>query len=366
MKKILISGFAYDSGKSGISRYINSICKILSKDHILDIYMIREDVDKFPVKNDNIHFSLKNNILANPILSMLYHSFWFPFVIFLKKPDFVILPAANRRILFWYPIFTVSIFHDLSQYKVEAKYDRLRMFYIKNIIPFFLKKIHCIMAVSESTRKDISMYYKIPQKDIIVNYNGLSINAHGKKNKNFDFKYILYVSRIEHPGKNHLNLIKAYEKMTEFHNEYKLVLAGDFKEKSDIVLDYYEQSPLKDNIIFTGYISDDELRDVYQNSFLYVFPSFYEGFGLSILEAFFYGKPVACSNQSALEEVSGDASVKFNPYDVDDIKKAMERILSNPSLYEDCVQKGTERVKKFSWNNHVHKIIDEYEKYKAR
>ncbi|HNX00448.1 MAG TPA: glycosyltransferase, partial [Candidatus Cloacimonadota bacterium] len=235
--RILISGLAYDDGKSGISEYIQKVVEELSHHARIDLIMLEQDIGKFPVKNDAIHFIPVSNKLHKPILSMLYHLYILPHKVrkWKNRYDFMFLPAGNRRIMASYPLKTVVTIHDLSQFHIPMKYDKFRMFYITSIIPRYLKDADVIMAVSEQTKKDLIQFYHIPESRIIVNHNGFSQekfqNSHPideVMNKyHLSKPFLLYISRIEHPGKNHLNLIKAYEHLPqEMKNKYDLVLGG--------------------------------------------------------------------------------------------------------------------------------------------
>jgi len=239
------------------------------------------------------------------------------------------------------------------------------MFYIKRIIPFFLKKADSIMAISYSTKKDLEKYYNL--KDVWVNHNGYEkpvvSEAKGKKVADINGKFLFYLARVEHPGKNHLNLIKAYEKLPDdVKQEYILVFAGKVWEGSEPVMNYVANSADKARIKFMGFVEEDELNWLYKNCSLYIFPSFFEGFGLPILDAMNYGVPVICSNTSSLPEVGGKAVLTFDPNNVQQIKDRIIEVLKDNSLQKSMIKAGFEQVKKFDWAKHVQKIKKDYEK----
>ena len=374
MKKynILVSVLAYDNGKSGIADYINNVVKYLSLNHHLDLLIYEKDSYIFPHKNDNINLLKVSDKFSKPAVSMAYHLFVLPFNLPLHDYDFVFLPAGNRRLFSYYPKKTIVTFHDLSQFHIENKYDSFRMHYIKKVIPFFLKKAQIIMAISESTKKDLVKYYGIAQDKIEVNYNGydptkLEVNLTEEQlvNKfNITDEYFLYISRIEHPGKNHLNLIKAYELLPEnIKKVYQLVFAGSEWNGAEEVMAYAEQSPDKDRIIFLGFVQDQDLGALYKFASLYAFPSFYEGFGIPLLEAMYSEIPVVCSNVSSLPEVGGDAVITFDPACPENISGVIKYVIDNPELQEKMIKSGKEQVKKFSWEKHCEQIIKLIENY---
>ena len=370
MYKIFVSLMAYDKGQSGISDYINNVVFQLSKKHKLDLLILESDIKNFPIVSDNIKFIKVSDNFAKPIYNMLWHLFILPFKYNLKKYDFLFLPAGNRRIFAFYPTFTISTFHDLSQFHIANKYDGFRMFYIRKVIPFFLKKVDRIVAVSQATKNDMIKFYKTESEKITVAYNGyneekfdsLPPNKSRQQILDSEKKYILYVARVEHPGKNHLNLIKAYELLSdEIKAEYNLICAGGLKERSEEVLEYHKKSEDEKNINFTGFFPAEDLVDLYKNASLFVMPSFYEGFGIPLVEAMACNIPVTCSDRGPLPEVGGDAALLFNPDKPVDIAKKITVILTNPILKEDMIDKAKERLKLFRWSLHADKIIKLYE-----
>jgi len=114
-------------------------------------------------------------------------------------------------------------------------------------------------------------------------------------------------------------------------------------------------------VVFTGYVSQEKLPCLYRNADLFVFPSLYEGFGLPVLEAMACGTPVITSNTSSLPEVAGDAAVLVDPYSVEDIADAMERVLTDPDLRTELSRKGKERAKQFTWEKCARETLKVYE-----
>lgn len=365
--KILVSVLAYDNGKSGIADYINNVVKQLSLEHELTLLIFEKDSYIFPHKNDNIKFWIISDRYSKPAISMSYHLFVLPLTLPLNDYDFVFLPAGNRRLFSHCSKKTVVTFHDLSQFHIANKYDALRMSYIKKVIPFFLKKAQIVMAISESTKNDLIKFYGFDSEKIEVNYNGydpskLSINLTKEQlteQFNIEDRYILYISRIEHPGKNHLNLIKAYELLPNaIKKNYQLVFAGSEWNGAQEVIEYANNSEDRERILFLGFVQDQDLGSLYKFASLYAFPSFYEGFGIPLLEAMYSGTPVVCSNVSSLPEIGGDAVLTFDPASLEDINSAIRTVLQNSELQNKMITAGLEQVKKFSWEKHCRKIIE--------
>ena len=294
----------------------------------------------------------------NALFSMLYSFFVLPLRINWKKFDFCIMLAANRRVFCRYPIFTIAVVHDLSQYHVPVKYDKFRMFYIKKVLPHYVRKAQSIVAISCSTANDLIKYWHIPEEKISVVYNGFTPPEKIETEKK---KQILYISRIEHPGKNHLNLLKAFELLPEnLRREYTLVMPGASWNGAETVFEYAENSPCKEQFKFTGFLNFSELPALYAQSTMYIFPSHFEGFGLSLLEAMHAGVPCACSNNSSLGELGEGAAELFDPALVESIASAMQKILSDPVLQQKLSVKGREKAAGFCWQNTADGLIEIY------
>ena len=370
MYKIFVSAMAYDSGKSGISVYINNVLRELAVEHKLEVMALVDDIELLP-QSENIKYLKVSSFLGRPFVNMLWHLFVLPCTIAWKKYDFIFLPAANRRMLQISRRFTVATAHDLSQYHVEQKYDFLRMFYCKKVLPFYLRKMNRVVAVSGSTANDLEKFWKIPASRLSVNYNGFDGKRFNKspvdstkilEEYKLKKKFILYVSRIEHPGKNHLNLIKAYERLPEkLRDEYDLVLGGSFWPGSEAVKDYADKSGGAENIKFIGFVENENLPQLYHAASLYIFPSLFEGFGLSLLEAMACGVPTACSKTSSLGEIAGDAALQFDPEDVEQISSVVQDILEKTALRKNLVKAGFERLKIFDWKKHAAGLVKLYE-----
>ena len=356
--KILLSAIPFDNGKSGISVYIREVVKALeSAGHELTLIVEDDGAEEFA------RFELIKIKKRRALFSMLYSLFILPWRIRWQKYDFCIMLAANRRVFCRYPIFTTAVVHDLSQYHVPVKYDKFRMFYIKHVLPHYVRKAQSIVAISNSTKNDLIKYWHIPEEKITVVYNGFTPPARVETAK---LKQILYISRIEHPGKNHLNLLKAFELLPEnLRKEYTLVMPGAAWNGAETVFEYAEKSPCKEQFKFTGFVDFAKLPELYSQSAVYIFPSNFEGFGLSLLEAMHAGLPCACSNNSSLGELGSGAAELFDPASPQEIASAMAKILENEDYQKELIQKGKEKSALFSWQNTAQGLVDTFERKQA-
>ena len=351
--KILLSAIPFDNGKSGIAVYIREVVKALeSAGHELPLIVEDDGVEEF-ARFEQIRIKKRN-----ALFSMLYSLFILPLRINWKKFDLCILLAANRRVFCRYPIFTIAVVHDLSQYHVPVKYDKFRMLYIKKVLPHYVRKAQSIVAISESTKCDLIKYWHVPEEKITVVYNGFTPPAEVKTEKK---KQILYISRIEHPGKNHLNLLKAFELLPEeLRSTYHLVMPGAAWNGADAVFEYAKNSPCAGHFQFPGFIDITKLPEYYAESTMYIFPSRFEGFGLSLLEAMHAGLPCACSNNSSLGELGKDAAELFDPESPEAIAESMKKILSDITYQQTLSRQGKEKAARFSWKNTADGLLEVY------
>jgi glycosyltransferase involved in cell wall biosynthesis len=218
-----------------------------------------------------------------------------------------------------------------------------------------------IIAVSQSTKDDLITLYGIDSKKIKVIYSGVNEQFRQikklksttpqlirlKKRYNLPAKFILYFGTIE-PRKNLIALIKAFELLRKKYS-IGLVLAGAKGWLYQDIFKAARESKYSRDIIFTGFIEERDKPYLYNLAEVFVYPSFFEGFGFPPLEAMACGVPTIVSVSSSLPEVIGQSALTVNPYHIDEITWAMEAILTNGDLRDWFVQKGLKQAKKFSW-----------------
>ena len=362
--RILVSCIPFDHGRSGISVYMrHTVSALAAAGHKLTL-VVEPEAAQVP------EFSSFPQIVApgwisRPILSMLWHLLFLPFRISRRKYDLFFIAAANRRAVLFRPVPTVAIVHDLAAHRMRGKYDRFRTLYQTGILPFFTRRAEYPVAISESTASDMVKFMNLPREHITVSWNGLSLpnvppsGGWKQKNELKSGEYLLYISRLEHPAKNQFRLIEAYEKLPpEITGRYKLVLCGADWHGADVIRTRAEDSPLRSQIILTGFIANEDVEEAYRGAAAYVFPSLFEGFGLSLIEAMHYGIPCACSETSSLGELGRGAALLFDPENSDAIADALLKLLSDAALREELKEAGHRRAVEFTWTKHVERIID--------
>jgi glycosyltransferase involved in cell wall biosynthesis len=159
--------------------------------------------------------------------------------------------------------------------------------------------------------------------------------------------YLLYVGTVD-PRKNLKTLIRAFREINVKYG-LALVIAGGSGWRYGDIVSFPEELGIKDDVVFTGYVDEETLLDLYNNALAFVYPSLYEGFGLPPLEAMACGVPVIVSNIPPLIEVAGDAALSFSPHDHEELAGLLDKLISSPSLRSDMIKKGTTRAKDYSW-----------------
>ncbi len=177
-----------------------------------------------------------------------------------------------------------------------------------------------------------------------------------KKHKLIPKKYILYVGTLQ-PRKNVKTLILAFQKFHKENPEYKLAITGKKGWLYEEIFELAKQQSSQNDIVFTGFVNDDELHGLYRNAFCFVLPSFYEGFGIPLLEAMDRGLPVIAAGSSALPEIGEDACLYFDPHNPDTLVRLLNRVKNDEKLRKEMIEKGKKRIKDFSWKKSAEETL---------
>lgn len=372
--RIGISAFAGDGGKSGISQYMINVLKRLPElapnDEFV-LFMAESDRAFLDLGMPRTQIVCTPDWVAHPLVNIFWHQFRLPRLLRSHGCDCVFMPAGNRRLAWYYGVPSVGTVHDLSQLHLPAKYDAFRMFYVLRVLPRFMRRLTRVLSVSESTRKDLIEYARVDPARIRVVHNGADLARYRPGDREqararivsvlgTDAPYILYIARLEHPGKNHVRLIGAFAALKRAHPEFehKLVLVGSRWNGAESIDAAVAAHGMQDEVVFPGFVPNESLCDLYVAADLFVFPSLYEGFGIPVLEAMAAGTPVCASNTSSIPEVVGDAGLLFDPANEDEIAQAMLRLLTDDALRAECVQRGLRQAKRFSWEAAAKGVVE--------
>ena len=219
------------------------------------------------------------------------------------------------------------------------------------------KKVDLIVTVSESTKKDVIQYLGIDRDKIKVVNCGIDTNKIKKTNmiektgNKIDFceKYLLYIGDMR-KNKNLINAIKGFECAKSKDDKLKFYIAGAKKFEYDKLKKYVSEHKLEKDVIFLGYVSDEEKEQLYSFAFALLFVSEYEGFGIPILEGAAYGTPVITSNTSSMNEIAEGYCLTVNPYKKEAIGNEILK-LNNAELRKKVIERQNKLLLKYTWDN---------------
>ncbi|HML63412.1 MAG TPA: glycosyltransferase family 1 protein [Dysgonomonas sp.] len=253
----------------------------------------------------------------------------------------------------------IMTIHDVSHERYPEWFSKNYYRFYHYMMPRIGKKAHAVLTVSEFSKKEIVDTLGINAEKIHVVHSNVPFHNKPSKEEILNFtrnpeaeRYILAVSSMD-PRKNFIRLVEAFDKIKD--KSVKLYIIGmSFKAFNTPDL----QKLIGENVHLPGYIPDEKLQTMYQNALLSVYPSLYEGFGLPPLESMTYGCPVINSDIPALREVSQDAALYVNPYNVEDITQKIEQLLVDEPLRKELQEKGLLQIKKYSWDKSAKQVYE--------
>ena len=280
------------------------------------------------------------------------------------------VPRALKRIkadLFYSPDGYLSLrskvpqvveFHDLNFEHFPADMPKIHLWHYKKYFPLFARKAERIITVSEFSKQDIVGCYGVDPQKIDVAYNGVNeifkpLSEAEKKivraYYSFGHPYFMFVGSL-HPRKNLARLFTAFDRFKQRNkNDVKLVIVGEKRWWTEPIQQAYDAMDCKEDVMFVGRLSAEDLHKVTAAALASVYVSYFEGFGIPILEAFRCDTPVITSNVTSMPEVAQDAALLVDPFNEDSIAEAMVKVL-DPAVRQELVEKGRRRVQDFSWD----------------
>jgi glycosyltransferase involved in cell wall biosynthesis len=349
MEDIYINARFLTQEITGVQRFAIELCKelLLLNPNIKFIapkHILHEDlIEKFDV------------ITCGKFNSHLWEQIELPRFLAKKNNPLLINLCNTAPIRYKNQIVTV---HDVAFLVNPSWFSRKFSTVYKFLIPRIVKNSKKIITVSEFSKNEIQRFLKVSASKIDIVHNGIShiqLPKTPEIKENKYGKYLLTVSS-NNPRKNFRRLILAFNQLQLL--DVKLLIVGS---KNKILASEDFQSIIQDNpaILFSGYVSDQELIHLYKNAHLFIYPSLYEGFGIPPLEAMNCGCPTIVSRVSSLPEVCGEASYYIeNPQSVQNIAESIKHLLNKPEIMQSLTLKGYERVKKFSWKLSSKKMIE--------
>ena len=261
-------------------------------------------------------------------------------------------PKNARFIVTVHDVIIKAYPHGHSKRTIEEIDEKLKR---------VLSEADAIAADSCNTKSDLMRFYGTPDSKIHVIYPGVNITNHESRITNHE-NYILFVGTLE-PRKNVDGLIRAFDLLKkESGIRHRLYIVGMKGWMYEDIFRAYEKSEFKKDIIFKGYVEEKELERLYQRASVFVYPSFYEGFGFPIVEAFCAGTPVVTSKTSSCGEIAGDSALLVDPKDHREIASSVKRLINDQDLRQELINKGIERAKEFTSTESARQLVNLFTK----
>jgi len=341
--------------RAGKGEYVFKVITELIKhsEHTFVLFLDRDLPEIWDKKNVKV-VVLKYPSFIWQFLVFLHLEFLRPVDIYFSTTS-VIIPALVRSVPVATTLFDFVSFIFPSRHNLKAVL--LEKMWMKWAIKFSKK----LFAISQNTKADAIKLFKVSAKKITITPLA-PVFGPGDKKINLNYvNPILFIGTLE-PRKNIVRLLEAFEQLRRDEITATLVLVGGWGWQSKEIRAAIEENPFKKDIKVLGYVKNIDKKFLYRQAKVFAFPTLYEGFGLPPLEAMACGTPVVTSNNSSLPEVVEDAAVLIDPYNSNDLHKALKKVIANKDFRYKLVEKGKKQANKFSWEATAQKTLAELAK----
>lgn len=372
--KIGLSTTMIQRGKSGVAQYVFALLRALISEgerHRLHVFVLQEDLPLFDFVKGRAELVTVPEGYRPAVKNILWHQLKLPAIIRQLGLDVMHVPSY-RRLLWRKPCALVATIHDLAPFHVSGKYDPARMFYGKVVVRRLARRQDEVIAISSNTASDIERFFGIPRARQHLVLNGIDhrrfcpgdrtrARADVKQRYKLGAPFFLYVSRLEHPAKNHVRLIEAFSQFKVANQSpWLLVLGGSDWHGAEVIHAAAAASPVSADIRFLGFVADEDLPTLYHAAEAFVFPSLFEGFGFPPIEAMACGCPVISSTRGSLAEVVGQAAALVEPENVEHMAKQLELVAMDAAFRAKLIVAGYENAKRFDWQINARAVLEVY------
>ena len=366
---------AFIKNRTGIEEYSYQVIKHLAyRQTGLVSELSEHEIILYVRKDQKIDFILPKNWKVKIIcFYYLWTQLGLSLEMLLHPVDALFIPAHTVPCI--HPVNTIVTIHGLEYELCPEAYSFLERIYMSCSIKNSCKWASSIIAVSNNTKLDLMRLYKVDSKKIQVIYESCNNNFQfpisnfqsnpNVQNSNLEIdskfkiqnsKFLLFIGRLEE-RKNVINIVNAFEILKEQYKiPYKLILAGKAGFGYEKIKDRIIDSNCCKDIVELGYISEEKKWELLKNADVFIFPSFYEGFGLPILEAQSAGVPVVSSNVSAIPEVADGSALLVDPNNAEEIADAIYKLISDENFRNEIIKKGQMNIQRFSWEKCAREI----------
>ncbi len=364
-----------DSERDGISVYSLSLITALSRTdtpYRFTIFTSPSHRSLFDGLGDNFQIDTSAPNSANLLIDITWYFMQLPSRARKRKIDVLHLFAGNRRLSLFPFRRTLATIHDIHHLKYSQLYTAPRYLFCRTVLAPLIKRHVNLHAVSKATSDDLRCILNIPREHVAIAPNGCRAgfyqsdytDDHAKRFRmkyRLPASYILFVSSLDHPRKNHVNLIRAYHQLKEKYKiAHGLVFAGIHYWQPDVIYKERDKLGLREHITIIPGIPDQDLLLLYNQASLFAHPSRFEGFGMPILEAMASGVPVACASIPAFRETAGDAALFFDQEDPQDIAETIACLDGDQELQQHQVRKGKVQAQRYTWDRTARRVLDAY------
>jgi glycosyltransferase involved in cell wall biosynthesis len=366
-------------GQTGIAQYVFALLRALIErgTHEYTLFVLEEDLKLFEFASSKVEIVKIEERYRSPCNDILWHQMVLPGLARILRLDLLHVPSY-RRMIWSAPCPLMATIHDLAVFSVQAKYDWKRMFYGRVVAARLARRQSRILAISENTARDIVRFFKIPRDLLSVVHSGLdhkrffpsdvvTAKRFCAEKLRLDQPFFLYVSRLEHPAKNHVRLIEAFDRFKAVTGlPWLLTLAGEDWHGASAIHQAIQNSPNAKDIRCIGFVNDALLPELYRAAEVFVYPSLYEGFGMPPLEAMACGCPAISSTRGSLGEVVGNAAAVVEPEDINSLSSQMCAVSTAPAVREQMREAGLAQAKRFDWTQTAAGTVEAYERAATR
>jgi glycosyltransferase involved in cell wall biosynthesis len=372
--RIGISTSVIQRGKTGIAQYLFALLRAFlpyaSENHFV-LFVLQEDLPLFDFAKEKMQIVPVSENHRPPVKNILWHQRALPQLARSLQLDLLHVPSY-RRMPWSGPCPLVATIHDLAPFRVPKKYSPARMFYGRVIARRLAQRQNAIIAISENTARDIREFFNVSANRINVIHNGLEhdrffpgsreqAQAEIAQRHQLRAPFFLYVARLEHPAKNHVRLISAFNDFkSRTGSDWQLIFGGSDWHGAEAIHAAAKQSPFAADIRFLGFVADEDLPNLYRAAEVFVYPSLYEGFGMPPIEAMACGCPVICSRRGSLGEVVGDAAAHVDPDNIESMAKQLTLLANDANLRGLLRQAGLAQARNFDWNRTASETLSLY------
>lgn len=372
MRIAINARFTGQLATEGYGRFTNGLVHALSENHPNDQFVMMHDRPPLSIagiRGRNITSTSRGPAARHPVLWKIWYDVSMPSMARKAGANLIFSPDGFCSLSTSIP--QVLAIHDLAFLHYPSGINGLYRAYYRHYTPRFIRKAKHIITVSQFSKENIIQHYPHAKGKITVVHNAADDSFRPLEWKKKDLvkdeyaggqEYFLYAGAI-HPRKNLINLLKGFSWFKNRHrSNMKLVLAGRMAWGND---DFEKQLQLykyRNDVVVTGYLADEHMQSLMAGAYAFIYPSYWEGFGLPVLEAMQSGVPVITSSNSSMPEVAGEAALYNEPADAEGWGKAMGLLYKDENLRSRLIIGGLERSRMFSWRESaatLRKVFDQ-------